>query len=157
MKLLKASFLLGAAATATSTADAYPLTPFTSPVTITNGSPLYLMLEWSPANGFRHRTDGSDDVLYFVSRRLTMMGPMTFTSPAQIASFNNGVNISSGTMAAGTVVDSNTDLGFRSFNPTGDPTNAYFGISYIVSAGNYNYGWVKFSSVGLTLRLRTCT
>ena len=45
MKLLKASFLLAAAAIASSTAVAYPLTPFTSPVTITNGSPGYLMLE----------------------------------------------------------------------------------------------------------------
>ncbi|TAF18744.1 MAG: hypothetical protein EAZ72_03420, partial [Verrucomicrobia bacterium] len=150
MKLLKASLLLAAAASC-STADAYPLTPFTSPITITNRSPMtWLMLEWSPSDGFRHRTDGSTDVLYFTSARTNMMG----SSPAQIASWVNGVNITTGTVAAGTTVDSSTNLGiFRSFNPTSGLTNAYFGISYMVSAGNYNYGWIKFSNNGLTFIL----
>lgn len=152
MKLLKTSFLLSAAA-ACSTADAYPLTPFTSPITITNGSPTYLMLEWTPANGFRHRTDGSTDVLYFLSSRTYyMMGPYTF--PAQIASGSapGGVAITTGTLASGTILSSNTGLSTgNSFNPSGGLTNAYFGISYFVSPGNYNYGWVKFSNNGLTL------
>ena len=155
MKLLKASFLLAAAAIATSTADAYPLTPFTSPVTITNGSPGYLMLEWDPTNGFRHRTDGQTSVLYFSSAGSFMMGSMPMNWPAQIAAWGNGVNMSSNTMAAGTTVDNTTNLGrYRSFNPTDGLVNAYIGISYEVSAGNYNYGWVKFSNVGLTFTLQ---
>ena len=151
MKLLQTSFLLAAAA-ACSTADAYPLTPFTSPITITNGSPTYLMLEWDPANGFRHRTDGQTNVLYFSSGHYDSMDD--YTSPAQIASWVNGVNITAGTVAAGTIIDNSTNLGvFRSFNPSSGLTNAYFGISYMVSAGNYNYGWVKFSNVGLNFTL----
>lgn len=152
MKLLKTSFLLAAASTCP-TADAYPVTPFTSPITITNGSPTYLMLEWTPANGFSYRTDGYTDVLYFMSSRTYfMMGPYTF--PAQIASGSaqGGVAITNGTLAPGTVLSSNTGLSTsNSFNPSDGLTDAYIGISYFVSPGNYNYGWVKFSNNSLTL------
>jgi hypothetical protein len=152
MKSLRTSFLLAAAATAYSTADAYPLTPFTSPITITDGSPTYLMLEWDPTNGFRHRTDGQTTVLYFMSKRYDSFED--YTSPSQIAAWGNGVNMSSNTMAAGATVDNTTNLGrYRSFRPADGLVNAYIGISYEVSAGNYNYGWVKFSNVGLTFTL----
>ena len=156
MKLLKASFLLAAAATATSTADAYPLTPFTSPVTITNGSPGYLMLEWDPTSGFRHRTDGQTDVLYFMSSQSYTMMPWMppMTSPAQISSGQNGVAFSGGTMIAGSTVDILTNMSiWYGWNPADGLNHAYIGISYMVSAGNYNYGWVKFSNVGYTFTL----
>jgi hypothetical protein len=156
MKYATTAFILAAAGACT-TADAYPLTPFTSPITITNRSPMtWLMMEWSPSDGFRHRSDGSTDVLYFTSARLYTMGSFSFTSPAQIASGSaqGGVGITNGTLAAGTVLNSNTGLSANnSFNPTSGLTNAYFGISYMVSAGNYNYGWIKFSNNGLTFIL----
>jgi Autotransporter beta-domain len=154
MKLLKASFFLAAAATATSTADAYPLTPFDSPITITNGSPQHLMLEFDPSNGFRHRTDGLTDVLNFSSSWTYTMHAHVEISLAQITASGNGVNMSSNTMAAGASVDNTTNLGrYRSFNPADGLSHAYIGISYEVSTGNYNYGWVKFSNVGLTFTL----
>ena len=149
MNTLKTAFLLAAAATAAQVAaDTY--TPFTGPVVITTGSPTYLMLAWDPSNGFRQRTDGETTVMYFSPQRASIMGDGMY--PASVASgFQPGaVSTSLTTLSAGTVINSNAGYGTGGWNPSDGLHHAYFGISYTVSEGNYNYGWVKFSNVGLT-------
>jgi hypothetical protein len=129
----------------------------TTPFTLTAGSgPIYLMLTWDPVNGFVTRTSGQTTVVYFTSPQPADMFDDP-AEPAQIASegyggYTGNLNgITTNEVAGGIVLNSSLDFSdpsssFVSFNPPDNETGSYFGIDYNAGSGNYNFGWVEYST-----------
>jgi hypothetical protein len=129
----------------------------TTPFTLTAGSgPTYLMLTWDPINGFVTRTSGQTTVVYFTSPQPADMDDDP-AEPAQIASYGYGGytgnlnGITTGEVTADTVLNSSLNFSdpasfFASFNPADNETGSYFGIDYNAGSGNFNYGWVEYST-----------
>jgi hypothetical protein len=130
---------------------------FTSPFTLTAGSgPTYLMLTWDPINGYSTRTSGQTTVVYFIAPQPADM----FDDPAEPAyvisygygGYTGNLNgITPGEVTAGAVLNSSSDFSdpsssTASFNPADNETGSYFGIDYNAGGGNFNYGWVEYST-----------
>lgn len=115
----------------------------TGPLTINDG---YLMLSWDPSNGFQTRTTGQTTVVYFIAPYQDPI--MESQEPAWvIASSGNPNGITAGEVMAGTVLGNGTLFSnSTSFNPSDSETGSYFGLDYIAGNGNYNFGWVEFST-----------
>lgn len=136
----------------------------TTPFTLTAGSgPTYLMLTWDPVNGFVTRTTGQTTVVYFTAPQpADMYGHPA--RPAQIASYGysgytgNFNGITPGEQAYGALLNSSSQFSDPSsstaaFNPADDETASFFGIDYNAGNGNYNYGWVEYTTTTNTFTL----
>ena len=62
--------------------------------------------------------------------------------------------ISSGPLSLGTTIDANTSW-TTSVNPGQGLSNAYYGVRFFASPGNYNYAWLKVSTPGTSVIFST--
>jgi len=128
-----------------------------TPFTLTAGyGPTYLMLTWDPINGFVTRTSGQTTVVYFTSPQPADMDGDP-AEPAQIASYGYGGytsnlnGITSGEEAYGTLLNSSSQFSdpsssMAAFNPADNEAASFFGMDYNAGNGNYNYGWVEYTT-----------
>ena len=128
----------------------------TTPFTLTAGfGPVYLMLTWDPISGFTTRTSGQTTVVYFTSPQPAGMDNPA--EPAQIASYGYGGytgnlnGITPGEESYGTLLNNSSQFSdpgssMAAFDPPDNETASYFGMNYNAGGGNYNYGWVEYTT-----------
>jgi len=147
MKLYRSILLVPTVATLLLASQAAPAQSTLGAPIVYNGDDTYLSLFWNPIDGFTTQT-GIESGVYFIVGNAGG-SPFPPPTPAQIASETGSLNglSTAGEAAYGTVLEGGWQFSNHTYyNPNNNETASYFGMDYDLGGGNYNLGWVEYST-----------
>lgn len=129
------------------TSSSAAITTYLTQTTVTTGNSL--KMDWNPTAGWSAQIGShtGGDSLYLTPSESFDFGDDTFVSAAMVGSWaNNAFSLSTENSSLNDVIDGDfTYSNLTESNPAGNGT--YFtGLRYSLGEGNFNYGWVNYST-----------
>lgn len=123
------------------------ISSYLTQTTVTTGQSL--KMDWNPEEGWAATigNHSGDDSLYLTPTELLDFGDEIFANPAVVGSWaGNAFSISTTNSSANGLIDGTfTYSNLTESKPAGNGT--YFaGLRYDLGEGNFNYGWVNYST-----------
>jgi len=152
MKLYFLTLVLVAALTSfAGSAKAQSFDIYTGPWSLSSGQSL--LMNWSPSSSYTvqsypYRTMGSVFLAPTQTQPDYGFGYGSSTNPAMAGSWGgSSLTGSTSELNSGAVIGTGTTFsGWNVIEPSGGSSASYMGLAYDLGDGNYNYGWMKYST-----------